>query len=78
MEKRIGSMENLVINKNFWNNKNSLQLTIKDFQGEVYSGKVMQLIKQTLENIRLGKQQQTNGEKNGTVQYMVTDSTIKR
>jgi hypothetical protein len=54
------------------------QLTIKDFQGEVYSGKVMQLIKQTLENIRLGKQQQTNGEKNGTVQYMVTDSTIKR
>ena len=39
------------------------QLTIKDFQGEVYSGKVMQLIKQTLENIRLGKQQQTNGEK---------------
>ncbi len=38
-------------------------LTIKDFQGEVYSGKVMQLIKQTLENIRLGKQQQTNGEK---------------
>ena len=54
------------------------QLTIKDFQGEVYSGKVMQLIKQTLENIRLGKQQQTNGEKNGTIQYMATDSTIKR
>ena len=53
------------------------QLTIKDFQGEVYSGKVMQLIKQTLENIRLGKQQQTNGEKNATVQYMVTDSTTK-
>ena len=52
-------------------------LTIKDFQGEVYSGKVMQLIKQTLENIRLGKQQQTNGEKNGTVQYMVTDITTK-
>ena len=24
------------------------------------------------------KQKQTNGEKNGTVQYMVTDSTIKR
>lgn len=24
------------------------------------------------------KQQQTNGEKNGTVQYMVTESTIKR
>ena len=53
------------------------QLTIKDFQGEVYSGKVMQLIKQTLENIRLGKQKQTNGEKNATVQYMVTDSTTK-
>ena len=52
------------------------QLTIKDFQGEVYSGKVMQLIKQTLENIRLGKQQQQK-EKNGTVQYMVTDSTTK-
>ena len=54
------------------------QLTIKDFQGEVYSGKVMQLIKQTLENIRLGKQQQTKDKKNGTVQYMATDSTIKR
>jgi len=53
------------------------QLTIKDFQGEVYSGKVIQLIKQTLENIRLGKQQQTNGEKNATVQYMATDSTTK-
>ena len=24
------------------------------------------------------KQKQTNGEKNGTVQYMVTESTIKR
>jgi hypothetical protein len=24
------------------------------------------------------KQKQTNGEKNGTVQYMATDSTIKR
>ena len=53
------------------------QLTIKDFQGEVYSGKVMQLIKQTLENIRLGKQQQTNGEKNATIRSMVTNSTSK-
>lgn len=57
--------------------RNKLQQQNFDEQ-DITSGFIMNLIKLTQQNIRLGKQQQTNGEKNGTVQYMATDSTIKR